>query len=173
MYHFNYVSKALAKPYRRKIEKTINEVQNLVRKEFTFMFFLTGSAKRKLITYDVRTNKGFDFDYDIVVNCDHSKYSPEKIKRILFDAFQKAGANNDFSKVENSKRVISLKMYENDNNGLLVTPTLVCGADIAIVIKNSKGIVEKYLNYDKSRNVYSWEIQPKDFDGLEERIEQI
>lgn len=44
------------------IQNMLKEVQDLFREEFTFKFDVTGSYLRNMITYDVKSNVGYDFD---------------------------------------------------------------------------------------------------------------
>ena len=62
MYHFEYVSKKEAAPYKSQLIELLNRVQDYVRDEFTFQFTFIGSSSRNMITYDPTTNVGFDFD---------------------------------------------------------------------------------------------------------------
>ena len=68
MYHFEYVSKKEAAPYKSQLIELLNRVQDYVRDEFTFQFTFIGSSSRNMITYDPTTNVGFDFDVNIAVN---------------------------------------------------------------------------------------------------------
>ena len=70
MYHYEYVSKRDAKPYRDEFLDIIHEIQNLLRDKFTFSYKFVGSSSRNMITCDFMTNKGFDFDVDFYINDD-------------------------------------------------------------------------------------------------------
>lgn len=74
MYHFEYVSKKEAAPYKSQLIELLNRVQDYVRDEFTFQFTFIGSSSRNMITYDPTTNVGFDFDVNIAVNDDNEDY---------------------------------------------------------------------------------------------------
>ena len=52
MYHFKYVSKKEAAPYKTQLIELLNRVQDYVRGEFTFQFTFIGSSSRNMITYD-------------------------------------------------------------------------------------------------------------------------
>ena len=68
MYHYEYVSKKIAKPYREEFLDIIHEIQDLLRDRFTFKYKFVGSSSRNMITCDFTTNKGFDFDVNLCVN---------------------------------------------------------------------------------------------------------
>ncbi|MCM1232567.1 MAG: hypothetical protein NC489_20780, partial [Ruminococcus flavefaciens] len=70
MYHFQYVSRKEAAPFKRELIEIINKVQDEVRDNFTFQFAFIGSSARNMITYDPVANLGFDFDVNIEVNDD-------------------------------------------------------------------------------------------------------
>ena len=55
MYHFDYVSKKEAAPYKAGLIELLNKVQDYVRDEFTFQFTFIGSSSRNMITYDTKT----------------------------------------------------------------------------------------------------------------------
>ena len=56
MYHFKYVSKKEAAPYKTQLIELLNRVQDYVRGEFTFQFTFIGSSSRNMITYDPMIN---------------------------------------------------------------------------------------------------------------------
>ena len=48
MYHFEYVSKKEAAPYKSQLIDLLNRVQDYVRDEFTFQFTFIGSSSRNI-----------------------------------------------------------------------------------------------------------------------------
>ena len=89
MYHYEYVSKKIAKPYREEFLDIIHEIQDLLRDRFTFKYKFVGSSSRNMITCDFTTNKGFDFDVNLCVNDDEENYSAEEIKKEIMKAIYK------------------------------------------------------------------------------------
>ena len=65
MNHFEYVSKSKSMPIKKELIKIINPVQDELREQFTFDYKFIGSSSRNMITYDPKTNKGYDFDITI------------------------------------------------------------------------------------------------------------
>ena len=66
MYHFEYVTKSQAAPVKKELIAILNKVQDILREDFTFQFYFIGSSSRNMITQDVRSNIGFDFDVNIL-----------------------------------------------------------------------------------------------------------
>ena len=60
MHDFRYVTKNEAKPIKEELYQILYEVQDLVRAHFTFSFTTIGSSSRNMITYDTKSNIGFD-----------------------------------------------------------------------------------------------------------------
>lgn len=83
MHDFRYVTKAQAKPVKDEIVQIIRETQNIVRPYFTFQFRSVGSSKMDMITYDRKSNIGFDFDFNLEINDDNKNYNPEEIRYII------------------------------------------------------------------------------------------
>lgn len=60
MHDFRYVTKNKAKPIKEELYQILYKVQNLVRDKFTFSFKPVGSSSRNMITYDAKSNIGFE-----------------------------------------------------------------------------------------------------------------
>ena len=87
MNHFEYVSKSKYMPVKKELIKIINQVQDELREQFTFDYKFIGSSSRNMITYDPKTNKGYDFDINIEVNDFDENYSAKELKEILINTF--------------------------------------------------------------------------------------
>ena len=70
MYHFQYVSKNEIASLKNQVIELIGLVQDEIRNHFTFQYEFVGSVKRNMVTCDVKSNIGFDFDVNIMVNDD-------------------------------------------------------------------------------------------------------
>ena len=79
MYHFQYVSKKELKPAKKQLMELIHKVQDEVRDSFTFQYKFVGSVQRNMVTCDVKSNAGFDFDVNIMVNDDDKDFEAEEI----------------------------------------------------------------------------------------------
>ncbi|MFR4251716.1 MAG: hypothetical protein ACLUR9_03390 [Christensenellales bacterium] len=71
MYHFEYVFKKEAAPYKSQLIEILNRVQDYVRDEVAFRFAFISSLSRNMINNDPTTHVGFDFDVNIAVNDVH------------------------------------------------------------------------------------------------------
>ena len=68
MHNFIYVTEKEAKLYKKKLIEMTLELQDLIREHFTFQYHFIGSSERNMITYNPKTNVGFDFDIDYAIN---------------------------------------------------------------------------------------------------------
>ncbi|CDR30522.1 Uncharacterised protein [Acholeplasma oculi] len=87
---FEYVSKTKYSPVRSELEDIIKNVQDELRGEITFRFDLIGSGSKKLITQEKGSNKGFDFDYNLVLQQGAFDFTAKEIRDKFMEAFNKA-----------------------------------------------------------------------------------
>ncbi len=163
MYHFEYVSRRQAAPYKEKLIEIIHNVQDEVRDEFTFQFTFVGSSHRNMITVDPITNIGFDFDVNIEVNDDDEDYSPEEIRTILRKAFTRVSSVYGYNKCEDSTRVITIKAIDHWNSRVLHS------CDFAIVYESKSS--QQYIRFNKGNGNYTWEDQKQPYKELEKRAD--
>ena len=164
MHDFKYVTKNEAKPVKEDLYQILHEVQDIVRDYFTFSFTPVGSSKRNMITYDTKSNIGFDFDFNIEVNDDDEEFSPEGIRTILRNAIDRVAPRYGYKYCEDSTRVLTIKKVNTFSS------RIIDSCDFAIVY-NCKDGRQQYIRFDKANNKYSWEYQGKGFVGLEKKIE--
>ena len=165
MYHFEYVSKKEAAPYKAELIEILHQVQDYVRDDFTFQFTFIGSSSRNMITYDPTTNSGFDFDVNITVNDDDEDYSPEEIRTILHNAFSRFMTAYGYNKCEQSTRVISIKVVDQWSS------RVIRSCDFAVVYEGRNG--QQYIRFNKERNYFSWEFQTQPYKELEFRADYL
>ena len=165
MYHFEYVSKKEAAPYKAELIEILHQVQDYVRDDFTFQFTFIGSSSRNMITYDPTTNIGFDFDVNITVNDDDEDYSPEEIRTILHNAFSRFMTAYGYNKCEQSTRVISIKVVDQWSS------RVIRSCDFAVVYEGRNG--QQYIRFNKERNYFSWEFQTQLYKELEFRADYL
>ena len=166
MKKFEYVSKKEYMPVKKELIELINMVQNEVRDSFTFRFDFIGSTSRNMITREVNGNKGYDFDVNIRVNDDDENYSARKIRDILKRAFDKYSHLFSYDYVEDSSRVITIKVKDKKNARILHS------CDFAVVYDCNDG-KQQYIRYNKNQNTYVWEYQSDSSYRLEEKIKWI
>ena len=163
MHDFRYVTKKEAQPIKNELYQILYEVQDLVRDKFTFSFTPIGSSSRNMITYDTKSNIGFDFDINIEVNDDNENFSPKEIRTIIRNAINRVAPRYGYNHCEDSTRVLTIKKV----NWLFSSVEHSC--DFAIIYNCSDGR-QQYIRFNKDSNYYSWEYQGKGFVGLEEKI---
>jgi len=162
---FQYVSKNESMPVKKELINIINQVQNLVRDDFTFRYDFVGSAKRGLITRDMKSNIGYDFDVNIEVNDPDENFTAKEIKNILRNAFNKVAIDYGYDYCEDSTRVLTIKFKDRANSRILHS------CDFAIV--HNCNDTQLYIKNNKSACNYTWECQGRGFLNLDEKEQWI
>lgn len=165
MYNFEYVSRHEYLPVKKEVEELINLVQDKVRNLFTFSYRFVGSVDRNMVTRDVNSNIGYDFDVDLRLNNDE-QYDPKNIKHVIMNAFNFYNNLYNYGYCENSTRVITIKVKDIKNSRILHS------CDFAIV-RDLDNNVQQYIRFNKGKNLYYWEFQRKGFYYLNDKIEDI
>ncbi len=136
MHDFHYVSKKKAAPVKADLLDLIHEVQDIVRDEFTFQYEFVGSSSRNMITYDEKSNIGFDFDVNFYVNDDDEEYKPKEIRSIIRNAINRVALSHGYDYCEDSTRVLTIKQKDYKHSKILHS------CDFAIVF-NGKNAIAK------------------------------
>ena len=164
MKDFVYVTKKEKQKVKKELIDLINLVQDEVRKYFTFSYEFIGSDSRNMITYDRKSNIGYDFDVNIRVNDDDDEYEAKDIRKILKNGFDKYSHLFQYDYCEDSTRVLTIKVKDRKNSRILHS------CDFAVVYDCDEGR-QQYIRFNKNQNSYYWEYQPKGYYQLPERIE--
>lgn len=166
MNHFEYVSKSKYMPVKKELIKIINQVQDELREQFTFDYKFIGSSSRNMITYDPKTNKGYDFDINIEVNDFDEYYSAKELKEILMNTFNKVLRSNYHFPCQDSTRVFTIKVYEENpywrNITNLKGTKIKYSCDFAIV-NTINDYQQEYIRFNKNTHEYSWQMQCKGY----------
>ena len=167
MNHFEYVSKSKYMPVKKELIKIINQVQDELREQFTFDYKFIGSSSRNIITYDPKTNKGYDFDINIEVNDFDEYYSAKELKEILINTFnQVIKLTYPYASCQNNTRVFTIKVYEENpcciNIIALRSPKIEYSCDFAIV-NTINDYQQEYIRFNKNTHEYSWQMQCKGY----------
>ena len=167
MNHFEYVSKSKYMPVKKELIKIINQVQDELREQFTFDYKFIGSSSRNMITYDPKTNKGYDFDINIEVNDFDEYYSAKELKEILINTFnQVIKLTYPYASCQNNTRVFTIKVYEENpcciNIIALRSPKKEYSYDFAIV-NTINDYQQEYIRFNKNTHEYSWQMQCKGY----------
>ena len=168
MHDFQYVTKKTTAPVKEELLQLIHEVQDEVRKKFTFRYDFIGSSSRNMITQDLNSNIGFAFEVIFDVNDDEQKYTPKDIRLTIKRAIDKVAPKYGYSPCEDSTRVLTIKKIDHERS------KIIHSYDIAMVksFTNADGVEDqKYIRFEKKQNQYVWTLQPRPFVGLAEKIE--
>ena len=141
MHDFRYVSRKEAQPIKDELYQILYEVQNLVRDKFTFSFKPIGSSSRNMITYDSKSNIGFDFDINIEVNDDDEKFKPKEIRTIIRNAIDRVAPRYGYKYCEDSTRVLTIKKVNT------FTSRIIHSCDFAIVYNCTDGR-QQYIRFN-------------------------
>ncbi len=164
MHDFRYVTKKQAQPIKNELYQILYMVQDLVRDNFTFSFTPIGSSSRNMITYDAKSNIGFDFDINIEVNDDNEDFAPKEIRTIIRTAIDRVAPRYGYKSCEDSTRVLAIKKVDTSHS------RIIHSCDFAIVYNCGDGR-QKYIRFNKDNNYYYWEYQGKGFVGLEKKMD--
>lgn len=161
-YNFEYVTKNQAKPVKKELCQIVYEVQDIVNPYFTFQYQFVGSSKYNMITYDKKSNKGFDFDINIEVN-DEKGYKPYEIRKIIRNAIDKVAPHYRYKNCEDSTSVLTIKKIDRYNSCILYS------CDFALIYNCDDGR-QQYIRFNKSSNTYTWEYRGGGFENIEKKI---
>ena len=164
MHDFRYVTKKQAQPIKDELYQILYMVQDLVRDNFTFSFTPIGSSSHNMITYDAKSNIGFDFDINIEVNDDNENFEPKEIRTIIRTAIDRVAPRYGYKNCEDSTRVLTIKKVDTSHS------RIIHSCDFAIVYNCGDGR-QQYIRFNKDNNYYSWEYQGKGFVGLEKKMD--
>ena len=163
MHDFVYVTKAEAQPVKYEFIKIIHEVQDIVRPHFTFQFHPVGSAKINMITYNRKSNIGFDFDFDLEINDDEENYCPDEIRYIMKNAIDQVSPRYGYKTCEDSTKVLTIKKIDTFKSQILHS------CDFALVYNCENG-KQQYIRFNKKNGNYTWEYLGKGFKNLDNKI---
>jgi hypothetical protein len=157
---YEFVSKSEYTPVRNQLEDIIREVQNDMKPEYTFQFSLIGSGRKKLITREVGSNKGFDFDYNFSLQKVKDEYGGAKtIRENFFKIIQGIGKKHGYQ-TEDNKSAITIKLVDHDNK------RIVHSCDFGVVEdwvddndNERQNIIIRDIN--ASSPTYIWNERPK------------
>lgn len=157
---YEFVPKSEYQPVREELEEIIKKVQEYCRNKesnFTFQFKLVGSGEQHLITREKGGNKGFDFDYNIILNelPDNQYWKPEFAKTLIMNAISEAIKGTKYSEPQDSTSAITIKVVDRKNK------KIVHSCDFAIIYypNNEDYNYFKYIRNNKNQNNYTWEVR--------------
>lgn len=112
-----YVNKKEYAPYRKEVEDIIRHAQRIMKQKYntTFQYKLIGSADRHLVTKIKNGNKGYDFDYNLILQKSDLWKNPKKLKQQFMNAFNEAVKETPYSPPEDSTSSITIKVIDKKN----------------------------------------------------------
>ena len=169
---YEYVEKSEYAPVRKELEEIIKRTQIEMRKNYglTFQFHLIGSGKRHLVTRIKGGNRGYDFDYNLVLSPPSSRYRyiAESIKQDFIDALKTALRGTKYSFPKDSTSSITIKVIDKDKKKIQY------GCDFAIIYygRNGNNDGYYYLRNNKEQNSYQFVFRTLSSD-IDEKVRDI
>lgn len=148
----------------------LQKVREDLKKHYTFQHKPVGSYARNMITYDQKSNVGFDFDFNIYPNYDEEEYDAKQIKLLFKQALDNHVKEHGFDSSEDSTRVLTIKIKDRKHSRVLFS------VDFAFVndyVDEDGTKHQEYIHFNKKQGVYTWEEQPEGYYMLPEKISWI
>ena len=169
---FKYISKRDPKVVTayNDLMQLLKEVRKELKSQYTFQHKIIGSYKRNMITYDEKSNVGFDFDVNIYPNDDENTLSAKEIKLSFKNALYKHVKEHGFDYAEDSTRVLTIKVKDRKH------ARVVYSVDFAFVndYEDNHGQQhQEYIHFNKEQNQYEWKEQPEGYYMLPQKINWI
>ena len=118
---FKFISKH--SPEVKSAYSDLMEILSLVhddlRKQYTFQHKPVGSYSRNMITYDAKSNIGFDFDINIYPNDEDNRFTAKQIKLLFKQSLDKFAHRYGYDFAEDSTRVLTIKVKDRKNSRIL------------------------------------------------------
>ena len=155
MSKYEYVKKEEYRPVRNELEDIIKKVQIILKKKtgITFQFELIGSGSKHLITRVKGGNKGFDFDYNIIINYDKGQmWKADYARKEFTKALDEAIKGTQYDHPQNSQVAITIKVKDTKKSKILHS------CDFAIVYYPEDELGgHKYAKLNLETSKCSWE----------------
>ena len=158
MQKYEYVTRAEYSPVKNEIESVIKRAQIIMEEKYetTFYFELIGSGRRHLITRIKGGNKGYDFDYNLIIEPPEQgyKYLPDVVNKDFINAFNKAVKGTRFNCPEDSTSALTFACIDRKNK------KRTYGCDLAIIYYASDDPDDGYYYLKNWKNgKYSFELR--------------
>ena len=147
MQEYEYVGKKEYAPVKKELVEIIRRVRKIMVKEYdtSFDWQLIGSGRRNLVTRIKGGNKGYDFDYNLIIPTLETgwEYEPKIVAKQFMKAFRQAAKDTSYEFPKHRTSVIQLRKTDRKNKK-------VCyGCDFAIIYYKSEDYDDgyKYLKH--------------------------
>lgn len=148
----------------------LREIRSALKKQYTFQHRMVGSYSRNMITYDKKTNVGFDFDINIYPNDDNENFKPKEIKSLFKQALDKHVYFHGFDYAEDSTRVLTIKVKDKKHSRIIYSVDFAFVNDYEDDYGNKR---QEYIRFNKKQRSYTWNEQPSGYYLLPQKIEWI
>ena len=172
---YEYVNKRELTLGREEVEAIIRGAQDIMKKRYntTFQYALVGSAKRHLVTKIKNGNKGYDYDYNLIIQKSDQWNNPKNLKQQFMIAFSEAIKGTSYKPPEDSTSCITIKLVDKNNSRIIRS----CDFAIIYYICEKKDDGYRYLknwkNWKNWKNErYSFEYR-KNSKGAESSLDYI
>ena len=165
--NFEFVTRGEYTPVRELFESIICDLQKELKGVVTFQFQLIGSGRRKLVTREAGSNKGFDFDYNLNIQKDLKK-NDINLRLKIFEALQRLKRQYCIDRLSQGKHAITIKYIDKENS------RIVYSCDLAVVrdrMTKKSGLVQEILLYDKESSRYSWKTRENSENHFEKLVD--
>lgn len=148
-----YVTKKEIKPYKQIFAKAIENIRDDIRKEgITFICRLVGSSKRNLVIKD--DNKGFDCDYQIILQKNKKNLEPKEIKNLFSTLLKNELINYRFNPSNDSTSSITFRKVDQENSKRIFS------YDVVILRGNEVKLEILRVDKEVEPNIYKFELLP-------------
>lgn len=171
-YMYEYVKKSEYAPVRKELEQIIKRTQIEMRKNYgiKFQFRLIGSGKRHLVTRIKGGNKGYDFDYNLILSPPSNgyHYNAKIIKQNFMAALKTALQGTKYSFPKDSTSSITIKVFDKDKKKINYS------CDFAIIYYERSGNNDGYyyLRNNKKQQSYQFVFRMLS-SGIDEKVHDI
>lgn len=169
---YEYVKKSEYAPVRKELERIIKRTQIEMHKKhgLRFQFRLIGSGKRHLVTRVQGGNKGYDFDYNLILSPPGAgnRYNAKTIKQQFMVALQTALQGTGYSFPKDSTSSITIKVVDRNKKKIRHS------CDFAIIYYESTDARSGYyyLRNNKAQQSYEFVFRSVAFD-LDKKVQDI
>lgn len=153
---YEYIKKSEYAPVRKELEQIIRRTQIEMRKNYglTFQFHLIGSGKRHLITRIKGGNRGYDFDYNLILSPPNNDYRHDTkiIKQNFMTTLNTALQGTGYSFSKDSTSSITIKRVDKNKKQIRHR------CDFSIIYYGSNGSNDGYyyLRNNKIQQSYQF-----------------
>ena len=165
---YEYVPKTEYAPVRKELEEIIRKAQVFLRQKYgiTFQFRLIGSGNRHLIMRDTSGNKGYDFDYNLILPY-KPQLKPDTVNEYFRLALNYAVKGTPYKCPEDSTSVFTSKVVDPKHS------KIVRSCDFAIIYYRSDDTDDGYYYLKNWKNgKYTFEFRTIS-DGADSKLYEI